>query len=59
MSHRGEGVQNIPNFVSPYNSLSAELSFKPLKGGLPASSGEKIDIIAEKSDTSGQKFEDP
>ena len=49
MSQRGEGVQYIPNTFSSYISLRSELSFKPFKAGLPASSGEKIDIIAEKS----------
>ena len=48
MSHRGEGLQYIPYCFSPYNSLKSELTFKPLKGGLPLSSGDKIRVIAEK-----------
>ena len=52
----GESISRIP--FSSYISLRSELSFNPLKLGLPASSGKKIDIIAEKSGIIGPKFQD-
>ena len=51
MSYRGIGY--IQHF-SKYNSLRSELSFKPLKDGIPPSSGKKIGIVAEKVTFSGQ-----
>ena len=56
MIQRGEGVQFIPKTFSSYVSLRSELSFKHFKAGLPASSGEKNNIIAEKSGIFGAKF---
>ena len=44
-----EGKQHIRN-NSPYNILMSEPSFESLKIGLSPQSGEKIDIIPEKSE---------
>ena len=56
LSTNSDVLSDISNYFSAYISLRSELSLKPLKVGLQASSSEKIDIIAEKVAFSGRNF---